>query len=376
MNNTFAVVYARPSTEQLRELVELRSVSALPIGGRYRMIDIVLSNLSNSGVRSVGIITQRNYKSLMDHIGSGKEWGLSKKNGGLLILPPYDLATGNSLYRGLPDALFDKRDFIEHQTWDYCLLTATDKVYRQDFNAMMDKHIETGADITVLCSRDARLMSDDSGETTFFEKDGAFAVDLDASPNAGKNLIANMAACLMSKKLLTRLVEDAVAEGHYDFDLDILKAATHDYKVAIFEHEGYVGGITSVKSYFDLNQDMLDKDVRYELFNPDFPVYTQTMDSAPTKFEAGCEVDHSLIGTGCEVRCTVKNSIIFRGVEIAEDADVENCIVMQDTKIGAGAKLRNMIIDKDVNIEPGARCISVPYDPAIIRKGAHVEGDA
>lgn len=376
MNNTFAIVYARSGTEQLRELVELRSISALPIGGRYRMIDIILSNLTNSGVRSVGIITQRNYKSLMDHIGSGKEWGLSKKIGGLLMLPPYDLATSRSLYRGLPDALFDKRDFIEHQRWEYCLLTATDKVYRQNFNAMMDKHIESGADVTVLCSSDPRLMFDDSGSTAFFEMKGDFAVDLVSSPNAGSNLRANMGACLMKKELLLSLVEDACAEGRYDFDMDVLKHATHDYKVAAVEHEGYVGPITSVKSYFDLNQDMLDKDVRYDLFNPDFPVYTKTMDAPPTKFERGCDVEHSLFGNGCFIKGHVKNSIVFRGVHIEEGANVENCIIMQNTRIGADAKLRNMIIDKDVVVEAGARCVSVPYDPAIIRKGAVVEGSA
>lgn len=374
MNNAFAIVYAKQGDPQLRELVELRSVAALPFAGRYRMIDVILSNLTNSGVRSVGLITQRNYKSLIDHIGSGKEWNLSKKAGGLMILPPYDLAVGDDLYRGLPDALFSKRDFIDHQRWRYCLLIATDKVYRQDFNAMMERHIQSGADITVLYSRDDAVMHDDTGSTHYFHLKGDEVVDLSASPEGSGDIVANLGACIMDKDLLMRLVEDTCAEGLYNFDMDLLAGTSGVYKVVGVEHQGYVHPVSSVKTYFDLNFDMLDPDIRYELFNPEYPIYTKTHDSPPTLFEKGCVAENSLFGNGCSVKGKVTKSIIFRGVQIDEGADIENCIIMQNSRIGAGAKLRNMIIDKDVVIEPGARCISVPYNPAIVRKGVVVEG--
>lgn len=374
MNNAFAIVYAKQGDPQLRELVELRSVSALPFAGRYRMIDVILSNLTNSGVRSVGLITQRNYKSLIDHIGSGKEWNLSKKVGGLMILPPYDLAVDNDLYHGLPDALFSKRDFIEHQRWRYCLLIATDKVYRQDFNKMMDKHIESGADITVLYSRDDSLMHDSTGSTHYFHMKGDEVTEVTANADGSGDIVANLGASIMDKDLLMRLVEDTCAEGRYNFDMDLLARTVGKYKVVGVEHKGYVGPISSVKTYFDLNADMLNPDIRYELFNPEFPIYTKTHDSPPTLFENGCVAENSLFGNGCTVKGKVKGSIVFRGVHIEDGADVENCIIMQNTSIGAGAKLCNMIIDKDVIIEPGARCVSVPYSPGIIRKGAVVEG--
>lgn len=374
MNNAFAIVYAKQGDPQLRELVELRSVAALPFAGRYRMIDIILSNLTNSGVRSVGLITQRNYKSLIDHIGSGKAWNLSKKVGGLMILPPYDLADGNGLYQGLPDALFSKRDFIEHQRWRYCLLIATDKVYRQDFNEMMDRHIETGADITVLYSRDKSLMHDETGSTHYFHLKGDEVTGISASPDGPGDIVANLGASIMDKDLLMRLVEDTCSEGRYNFDMDLLAKGSSKYKVVGVEHTGYVGNVSSVKSYFDINADMLDPDLRHEMFNPEHPIYTKTHDSPPTLFEKGCMVENSLFGNGCKVRGKVSGSIVFRGVRIDERADVKNCIIMQNSRIGAGAKLRNMIIDKDAVIEPGARCISVPYNPAIVRKGVVVEG--
>lgn len=375
MNNAFAIVYAKQGDSQLRELVELRSIAALPFAGRYRMIDVTLSNLTNSGVRSVGIITQRNYNSLIDHIGSGKEWNLSKKVGGLTLLPPLDHSIGSDIYHGLPDALFSKRDYIQHQRWKYCLLIASDKVYRQDFNEMMDRHIESGADITVLYSRDNSLMHDDTGSTHYFHMNGEEVTDVSAGPEGAGDIVANMGASIIDKDLLMRLVEDTCAEGRYDFDMDLLAKSSASCKVLGFEHKGYVGPISSVKSYFDVNADMLNPDIRYEVFNPEFPIYTKTHDSPPTLFEKGCVAENSLFGSGCHVKGKVAGSIIFRGVEIDEGADIENCIIMQNTRIGARAKLRNMIIDKDVIIEPGARCISVPYNPAIVRKGVVVEGD-
>lgn len=374
MNDAFAIVYAKQGVQELQELIELRSAAALPLGGRYRMIDILLSNLSNSGVRSVGLITQRNYKSLIDHIGSGKEWNLSKKVGGLRILPPYDLATSRELYRGILDALLDKRDFIEHQRWKYCLIVATDKVYRQDYNAMLERHIETQADITVLCSHDAKLMDDDS-QTTYFEVDNGIVKGIYETPIGSDRCYTNLGASLISKELLIRLVEDACADGHYAFDANLLKPAIKGLKIAAVEHKGYVGRLNSVKSYFDLNKDILDSKVRDELFDPSFPVYTKTMDAPPSRFTEGSSIHNSLFGTGCVVSGNVRDSVVFRGVHIDRGAEVSNCIVMGNTLIGAGAKVCNMIIDKDVVIEPGTRVISAPYDPKVIRKGTIISED-
>ena len=374
MNNAFAIVYAKQGSQQLRDLIELRSTAALPIGGRYRMIDVLLSNISNSGIRSVGLITQRNYKSLIDHIGSGKEWNLSKKNGGLMLLPPYDLASGTEMYHGLPDAILSKRDFVEQQRWPYCLLMGTDQVYSQDFNVMMERHLATGADVTVMYSRDESLMNDDTDEVSYFEMDGDIVRNLVTTPTGADNCYANLRVCLMDKDLLLRMVEDVCAEGRYGFDQDLLKMAFNNYKVVGIEHKGYVGRVTSVKSYFDLNQDMLNKNVRYDLFNPSFPVYTKTMDAPPTRFSRGCKVGHSLFGNGCDIQGNVHNSIVFRGVKIDPTAHVDNCIIMEGSHIEAGAKVSNMIIDKEVVVKEGARCISAPYDPKVIRKGTIVEG--
>ncbi|WP_283169598.1 glucose-1-phosphate adenylyltransferase subunit GlgD [Curtanaerobium respiraculi] len=376
MNDAFSIVYAEQGSPMLRELIALRSVAALPFAGRYRIIDLLLSNLANSGIHNVGLITQRNYKSLMDQIGSGKPWDMSKKNGGIMVLPPYDLDASPGQYHSVCDALFAKRDFINHQRRSYCLVLETNAVYTQDYSVMFDRMQETGADIAILCSRNERLMADGTSKATFVQADDDGVVkDVSYEPFNPSGYVESLGAVLIRKDLLGRLVEDACAQGHYNFSTDVLEPAARRYKVVAVMHEGYAARVTSVKAYFDLNHDMLDPGVRRSLFFSENPVYTKTLDAPPIKFKRGCQVSNSLFGNGCIVRGRVADSVIFRGVTIDEDADVENCIIMQNTHVGRGAHLRNMIIDKDATIAPKARCVALPESPLIVRKGAVVEGE-
>lgn len=376
MKNAFAIIYADQGDARLRELIEVRSVSALPVGGRYRAIDFVLSNVAHSGIRSVGIIAQRNYKSLMDHLGSGKDWDLSRKQGGLMILPPYDLGNENGLYRGFGEALFAKRDFIDHQKQPLALLLASKRIYRQDYRALLARHEETGADITLLYSRDPRLAAGDERP--------AFGVEVDAdgrvraagfAPHINGCDCYSLGACLLDKDLLVRLVEDACAEGLYDFGADVLAPAVGRLKVMGVEHRGYVGQLDSVKAYFDVNMDIAnDPAVRADLFDPAWAPYTKIMDAAPVHFATTSAVSNSTFGNGSEIRGAVRDSVIFRGVTVEEGADVERCIIMQNSVLGRGCHLRNVIVDKDAVIGEGVRLVGTPDNPRVVRKGAVVDG--
>ena len=172
----------------------------------------------------------------------------------------------------------------------------------------------------------------------------------------------------MDKELLNKLVEEACAEGRYDFVTDIIEPALGQYKVAAVEHTGYAARLTTVKSYFDMTHDMLDPKVRDDLFFEQGPVYTRVMDAPPIRYAMGCEVVNSVFGNGCDVCGRVEGSVVFRGVKIAEGADVKDCVIMQDSQIGKGAYLRNVIIDKDVVVADGARVIGTPDNPQVIRK--------
>ena len=377
MNDTFAIIYAEHGSSLLGDLIARRSVSALPLAGRFRTIDVLLSNLAHSGVRNVGVITQKNYQSLIEHIGSGKAWGLSGKAGGVTLLPPYDLDGSVGKYHGTSDALFAKRDYINKRRERYCLVLGTDTVYREDYTRMLERHIEEDADITLLYSRDPRLAASDSPTRMTYLKvdDNGVVTGFDYEAFEDEGQCAALGAVLMRKDLLVRLVEDACAEGHYNFTTDLLEPALREHKVVAVEHEGYAGRITTIKSYFDMTRDMLDPQIREDLFYTSGSVNTRIMDAPPVRFAGGCEVANSVFGNGCDVRGRVVGSVVFRGVSIAPGADLENCVVMQDSTIGADTHLRNVIIDKNVIIGEGVRIVGTPDAPAVIRKSSIIEAD-
>ena len=372
MNDTFALVYAGHGNPLLGDLIAHRAVAALPLAGRFRVIDVVLSNIAQSGIRNVGVIMQRNFQSLVEHIGSGDAWDLASKSGGVALLTPFDQGLGTGLYQSFGDALFAKRYYIEQQRAKYCVILASDMVYREDYNRLLARHLEAGADITVLYSRDLRLAEGDPTYIASLHVEDGWVTGGDFGPRGAGGSCYNLGACIMDKQLLMKLVEDACASGHYSFVTDIIEPALPNYKVAALEHTGYAGRLTTVKSYFDMTRDMLDPAVRDDLFYSRGPVYTRVMDAPPVRYAHGCQVENSVFGNGCTVRGRVVGSVVFRGVAIEEGADVENCVIMQDSRIGKGAYLRNAIIDKDVTVNDGARLIGTPDLLTVVRKGLKV----
>lgn len=375
MNDTFAIIYAKHGNPLLGDLIAHRCVSALPLAGRFRAIDVVLSNLSHSGIRNVGVITQRNFQSLVEHIGAGGAWDLNSKQGGVTPLSPFDQGMGVDLYQGFGDALFAKRYYIERQHAKYCLLLSGDMIYREDYNRMLAQHLEADADITILCSRNAQIEKNDPTHSSrIVVDDEGWITGVDYETSDVEGALYNMGACLMEKELLIRLIEDACAEGRYDFVTDILEPALVQLQSTIVEHAGYAGQIATVKAYFDLMHDMIDPDVREELFfDPGF-VYTRVMDAPPVRFSSGCEVENSVLGNGCDVRGRLSGCVAFRGVSVESGADVKNCVIMQDSHIGHDAHLRNVIIDKDVTVGAGARLVGTPDAPLVVRKGSIIGG--
>lgn len=375
MNDTFAIIYAGHGNPLLGDLIAHRAVSAIPLAGRYRTIDVLLSNIAQSGIRDVGVIMQRNFQSLVEHIGSGDPWDLHSKNGGVALLTPFDQGLGTGLYQSFGDALFAKRYYIERERARYCLLLASDMVYRADYNRLLDHHLETGADVSILYSRELRLGAGDPTHLARLDIDGEGIVrGAEFGPAGESGGCFNLGACIMDKELLLELVEEACAEGRYNFVTDIIEPALGTRKVVALEHEGYAARLTTVKSYFDMTRDMLDPAVRDELFFEHGAVYTRVADAPPVRYAVGCEVENSVFGNGCDVRGRVVGSVVFRGVSIEAGADVENCVIMQDSRIAADAVLRNVIIDKEVSVGPGARLVGTPDNPLVVRKGSIIAG--
>ncbi len=370
----FGIIYAGEENMNLRELVNKRSVGALPVGGRYRVIDFVLSNMVNSGIRNIGVIPRRNYHSLMDHLGSGKEWDLNRKSDGLFILPPYDTDENQGSYRGMIDTLKGASSYLRRAQQKYCLLSGAHTVYNDTYQEMFERHLDTGADITMMYSvEDSDIVGADRYQDVRFttDEDGR-VVDMKIHGAAGAYEKMSMGIYLIKKDLLQYLVEDAASRGKFNLATDVIMNNLGSLKVYGYEHKGYVGRLRSVASYYKLNMDFLRPEVQKDLFYSGNNVYTKIKDEAPTKYGTKASVKNSLIGSGCEIEGTVENSILFRSVKVAKGTVIKDSIIMQSSDIYSNATLSNVILDKKVTVRPNSILAGSREYPVIIPKGANV----
>lgn len=374
IRDAFGLIYEKEQNIQLRELVYQRTVGALPVGGRYRAIDFILSNMVNSGMRSVGIITQRHYHSLMDHLGSGKEWDLSRKNEGLFLLPPFSGQENYGTYRGVVDALKSVMTYIARSKQQYCILSGSYTIYNMDFEDMLDYHIDTNSDITMLYNEVERMqyMEEGNDDVRLHLNEEGRVIDLEFVSGISDSRKTGMDTYVIRKDLLEYLVDDCAGHGQYSFVRDLLMRNLDRIKIMGYRHNGYVERLHSATSYYRLNMDMLQYEVQRDLFYGGNPVYTKIKDEVPAKYTNTANVKNSLIANGCIIEGEVENSMLFRGVYVGKGVKLKNCIVMQNSEIYNNADLEYVILDKSVNIRQGRKLIGNEEFPVIIRKGAIV----
>jgi glucose-1-phosphate adenylyltransferase len=318
----------------------------------------------NSGITKVGIITKNKYQSLMDHIGSGKHWDLSRKTGGVIFLPPYGAEENSRLYRTRLEALKGAMGFLKHCTEEYVMMSDCGTICAMDFAEVAARHVARNADITVLSAR-AELFTESHFNRMTFEIDGSSRVQrVDISPKLKgmRNLYLNM--MFLSRTFLIRLLEEASVFGYKSFSEDILKNNVKNYKI-FADYAGYYAQIETLESYFRANMNLLVKEKRDMLFKrKGFPIYTKVRDSAPTRYAGNGRACNSLIADGCVIEGEVENSVIFRGVKIGAGARVKDSILMQDAVVSRKADLSHVIADKNVFIKEKrvlAGCESLPY---------------
>ncbi|MBC5646885.1 glucose-1-phosphate adenylyltransferase subunit GlgD [Christensenella tenuis] len=374
LRNTFGLIYAGEQNINLRELVYLRTVGALPVGGRYRAIDFILSNMVNSGIRNIGVIAQRSYHSLMDHLGSGKEWDLSRKNDGLFILPPFSSAENMGTYRGLVDAIKGVMGYISRSKQQYCILSGSYTIFNRTFDDMVECHMDSGADITMLYNEEEAdfFRGERYNDVRLHLNEEGRVVDLEINATTSDSKKVGMDTYVMRKDLLEYLVEDCMSRGKYNFVSDLLMGNLNRIKIMGYEHKGYVGRLHSVASYYKINMDFLNRDVQDHLFYSDNQIYTKIKDEVPAKYAKTSNVKNSLVANGCIIEGEVENSILFRGVYVGKGAKIKNSIIMQNSEIYNNSDLEYVILDKSVNIRQGRRLIGDEVFPVIIRKGAIV----
>jgi glucose-1-phosphate adenylyltransferase len=353
----------------ISSLTDKRSVAALPFAGRYRLIDFILSNMVNAGITNVGVILKHNYSSLMDHLGSGKEWDLNRKNGGLHILPPYIARNMHGLGEGSVELIGSATGYLSKSKQKYVILSKGNIVFNIDFDNVMNFHIENNSDITMVYYEEETAEDVINNHTYLSVNDDNRVTDIEVRPRRPKSNKVFLNVLLIEKGLLLYLIDEAIARGEQDVVRDILMKRISNTNIYGYKFEGYVGNIDSIKSYYDNNMRMLDVNIRREIFNPDRPIYTKIKDQAPTRYGSGASVSNCLIADGCIIDGQVKNSIVFRGVHIGRDSRVSNSIVMQDSIIQTGCELDYMVMDKEVTVRENGRLIGDIRHPIIISKG-------
>lgn len=362
MASAIGIIFANLHEENVPELVRRRTMASIPYGGRYRIIDFVLSNMVNSGITTVGLMTSNNYRSLIDHIGSGKDWDLARKDGGLILLPPFS-EQHDKLYTTRLEALNSVTGFLNRRKEKYVVLTDCDGVMRLDIADIIEQHESKNADITLVTHygkvgtrKDFMLVSADENNRIN---------EIKLSPHVEEGTKADIFINMMvvNRQFLLNLVEDSVTHGFNSFESDILIKQLDSLKIYRYDYQGYYAGIDSMSAYYKHNMELLDKEVRDELFGAR-DIYTKVRDSAPSKYGDGATVKNSLISDGCEIEGVVENSILFRGVKVAKGAIVRNSIIMQDNIIGQNTSLDCVITDKNVVVSDRKTlggCSTLPY---------------
>jgi len=364
--SAIGIIFSNNHEENVPELVRKRTMASIPFGGRYRIVDFALSNMVNSGITTIGLVTSNNYRSLIDHIGSGKDWDLARKDGGVILLPPFS-EKNDKLYTTRLEALGTLRGFLSRRKEKYLVLTDCDGVAKFDIADIINYHENKQADITLVThygkvAKRTEYMLVDSN------KDGR-VTEIQLTPHVKEGTKANVYVNVMviNRQFLLNLVEDSVTHGYTSFS-NILVKQLNSLKIYQYDFKGYYGGIDSMAAYYKHNMDLLDKQVRDELFGAR-DIYTKVRDSAPSKYGENAVVRNSLISDGCEIEGVVENSILFRGVKVGKGTVVRNSIIMQDNIIGSNTSLDCVITDKNVVISDRktlSGCSELPY---FIQKG-------
>lgn len=372
MSNVLGLIFANMHELTVTDLTKDRAMASVPFGARYRLIDFPLSNMVNSGINTVGIVTKSNYQSLLDHVGSGDEWDLSRKNGGLHFLPPYSNLVTGGLYRGRLEALIGVRNFIEKSDADYILMTDCDCVANLELKKLVDFHEEKGSDITVVYGKKEFTPDQTKTRTILKVDDNGEVLDVLVRPELSGTFDASMNMFVMSKEFVLRIINDAASRNLYSFEVDVLQHRLKEFKVYGYEFEGYYAQIDGIRAYYQANMELMDRDNRKALFKSSKPIYTKVRDEAPAKYGLDAAVKNSVIADGCIVEGTVENSVLFRGVKVGKGAVVKNCILMQDTEVGDKCELSYVIADKNVVIG-NYRSIGGTIDyPVFVNKGSTV----
>lgn len=371
--NALGILFPNSYDSLVPDLVSERLMASIPFASRYRLVDFILSSMANCGIDNISLIVRRNYHPLMDHLGSGREWDLTRKNGGLNLVPPFAEKTV-SIYNGRVEALASILDFLKEQKEKYVVMADTNLAVNFDFNALIQAHMDSQADVTV-AYREEPLPGDltghrDIGKSLYYTlaigNGRVTKMYMNSKEPGVQNFSMNI--YIIDREFLIDQINTAYVRGQVFFERDILAPQIGRLNVQAFRYDGYVARISSMKSYFDENMKMLDDANVNALFSAGNPIYTKIRDDNPARYINGSKAANIMAADGCIIEGEVENSILFRGVKIGMGARVKNCVLMQDTVIEAGASVEYAVTDKNVTITKGKDIKGTDTFPVYVAK--------
>ncbi len=372
-DSAMGILFPNSYDSLVPELVSERLMASIPFASRYRLIDFMLSSMVNCGIDNISVIVKRNYHSLMDHLGAGREWDLTRKNGGLNIVPPFAQKTVN-IYNGRVEAIASILDYLNRQKEKYVIMADTNIAVNFDFSAFLQKHIDSGADITIAYTKEEIPKAFIDIDMT--KKDLYYTLDIDENDKVNKIIVNNkdkgeqnmsMNVYVMDRKLLVEQIREAYVNGQTYFERDIVSPQLDKLDVRAYQHTGYYARILDVKSYFAENMKLLKEENVNALFSPS-TVYTKIRDDNPTRYATGSRAKNAMVADGCVIEGEVENSILFRGVKVGKGAKVRNCVLMQDTVIETGATVEYTITDKNVTVSSYKELKGTESFPVFVEK--------
>ncbi len=374
MNNLHGILFAHRNSPELKDLILHRTLASLPFGGRYRVIDFMLSNLVNAGVTDVGVVMHQSYQSLLDHLGSGKDFDLARRNGGLKLLPPFayarnDRRSSSVVYHGTMEALAGIYSYLQEIRQDYVVLADAHTIINLDLRKVLEAHIASGADITAVSTSKPNSVPKDS--TYFLTDESGRATEVLVGPATATGL-ESLNIYILSKELLLKLTEYSAARDIWSLTAGILRPGVKDLKIIPYIYDEISYRIQTVKGYYDGNLLLLEPAVRKQMFEPSRPIRTKERNDAATYYAPSSKVTNSLISDGCIIEGTVENSVIFHNVHIGKGAVVRNCVIMQSSTIECNAELDCIIADKNVFVTAGTRLTGKENCPFVVEKNARV----
>ena len=361
------IILAGGNNHRMKELSNKRAIAAMPIAGSYRSIDFALSNMTNSGVQKVAVLTQYNARSLNEHLSSSKWWNFGRKQGGMFVFTPTITKENSFWYQGTADAIYQNLDFLKRCHEPYVIIASGDGVYKLDYNKVLEYHIQKKADITVVC-KELPSTEDVTRFGVLKMNEDCRIEEFEEKPMVSNSNIVSTGIYVIRRRQLIELVERCAQEDRYDFVKDILIRYKNLKRIYGYKMQDYWSNIAAVDSYYRTNMDFLKPEVRNYFFRQEPEIYSKVSDLPPAKYNPGAVVKNSLVASGSIINGTVENSILFKKTFVGNNCVIKNSIILNDVYLGDNTYIENCIVESRNTIRANTRYIGEDGVKVVVEK--------